>query len=165
MAYLATLAEVKAAARVPSAIIDTLESQEPGLILQVALLMQGTEIDARLRKRYAPGTDTNEEVFLSPYPRAVIGWLGTLLRPEIYSLAGVPPSDQQQLKFAEDAKVARDQIAEAADSVIGKFDLTKRADTSESGIEQPTTLAGSEQSPFTGKHRQMDAVRNNRRYG
>lgn len=157
MAYFPDLATVKSHSIMPSDDIDALNAAEPEWILARALSLEG-DLNARLRKRYAVP-------FTSPVPEVVLNWLGALLDPEMYLKRGINPSDQQQARIEKRAETAELKIKEAADAVQGLYDLPLRADTTSTGIEQPTTLAYSEQSPFTGKHKQWDAVEYNRRYG
>jgi hypothetical protein len=157
VAYFPDLASVKRQSVMPTADIDDLEARESGWILGKALSLQGL-LDARLRKRCPVP-------FVDPVPDAVLNWLGALLDPEMYLKRGINPSDQQQILIDARRERAERDLAEAADGNIGKFDLPARQDTTDSAMTEPSTLAYSEQSPFTGKHRQFDSVRFNRRYG
>jgi hypothetical protein len=157
VAYFPDLATVKSHSVMPSDDIDALNAAEPGWILARALSLEG-DINGRLRKRYAVP-------FSTPVPEAALNWLGALLDPEMYLKRGINPSDEQQARIEKRAETADKKITEAADAEKGLFDLPLRQDTTDTGIEQPTTLAYSEQSPFTGKHKQLDAVQYNRRYG
>jgi len=157
VAYFPDLASVKRQSVMPAADIDELEAREPTWILGKALSLQGI-IDARLRKRCSVPFD-------SPVPDAVLTWLGSLLDPEMYLKRGINPSDQQQVLIDKRAERAELALAEAADGNIGKYDLPARQDTTETGMTEPATLGSSEQSAFTGKHLQWDAVKYNRRYG
>jgi hypothetical protein len=155
--YFPDLAAVKRQSIMPTADIDDLNTKESGWIVGKAASLQGF-IDARLRKRCPVPFD-------SPVPDAVLNWLGALLDPEMYLKAGVNPSDQQQIRIDERRARAEAALAEAADGNIGKYDLPARQDTTDTAMTEPATLGYAEQSAFTGKHKQSDAVRYNRRYG
>ena len=157
MAYFPDLATVKSHSIMPSGDIDGLNAAESGWILARALSLEG-DINGRLRKRYAVP-------FATPIPEVVLNWLGALLDPEMYLKRGINPSDEQQARIEKRAESAEAKIKEAADAEKGLYDLPLRQDTTDTGIEQPQTLSYSEQSPFTGKHRQYEAVMYNRRYG
>jgi hypothetical protein len=159
VAYLATIEQVKACPNMgmPSLDVDELHRREPGFILATAAAIQD-EIDAQLRKRYPVP-------YAAPVPFLVLGWMGALLTPVLFDKRGVNPSDEQQERIDKRAEKAREQITEAADAVNGKWDLVLRADTAASGLQQPEPLSYSEQSAYTSKHLQADAIRANRRYG
>jgi hypothetical protein len=157
-----TLDDVKSYAKMPSRDIEGLDCKEPGWILKTAAAIE-SEITNQLSKRYGS--------WRRPYPVILLRWAGALLDPEMYDKRGVNPSDEQQRRIDERASVARQQISQAADpkgdgpNGGGQWEIALRQDTTTSGIVEPATLAYSEASPYTGKHRQFDRVSNNRRYG
>lgn len=132
----------------------------PGALswLATQLELMSGEIDARLAKTYAVP-------FAAPYPMIVRSWLAALVTPRAFFKLGVDP---QNLIFAETVRVASEveaKLKEAADAKDGLFELPLRADTVESGRAYPTPLGYSEQSPYSWRHKQFDAVKTNRRYG
>jgi hypothetical protein len=161
--YFKTLDDVKTWCDVTPAVVDDIERLKSGRCLTRASGCQG-EIDGRLRKR-AANLSQYPVPFIDPVPPKVLEWMGALLTPILHRIGGIQSSDQQQ----QDIKAARDkaleEIKEAADAVTGLYDLPLTADSQETMIVEPATLAYSEQSPFTGKHLQYDAVEFNRRYG
>jgi hypothetical protein len=158
VAYFKTVQDFTARSVMTDEQISELENKYEGWLLSFAASCQDAEIDARLRKRYlAP--------FAEPVPECVKYWLARIITPSCYLKLGVRPSDEQQTEITKQAEKSQADIKEAADAKDGLFDLPLRADTNASGIEQPATLAYSEQSPYTSRHRQFDAVNQNRRYG
>lgn len=137
--------------------VDALEARHPNW-LATKLDTTSRSIDARLRKRYnAP--------FAQPYPEAVLGWLSDLVTPRAYLKLGVRPTDQQYEDLVANATRADEQIAEAADSNEGLFDLPLRADTTESGIELGGPFGYSEQSPYVAGDVQAETARQEDRSG
>ena len=112
-------------------------------------------IDSRLAKR-------KDVPFREPYPMKVKLWLADLLTPRAYRSLGVRPTDEQQADIVEAAKAANDEIKEAADTVNGLLVLPIQdpvTSINNMGADEQPTLAYSEQSPFTSKHLQLQAVR------
>jgi hypothetical protein len=134
-----------------------LEARRPGHLMALASAISAS-IDTRLRKRYVVP-------FVAPYNIKLQLWVADLLTPRAYLSLGVRPTDEQQVSIIEAAKLADAEIKEAADATAGLFDLPLRANTSDTGIVEPVTLSVSEQSPYTSRHKQYDAVKGNRRYG
>jgi hypothetical protein len=159
MPYLATLAEVKTFTVMTAEDVDDLERREPGWILTFARALQAKDIDARLRKRYAPDSQASEEVFSEPYPFAVRAWLGQLLTPWLFRKRGVNPSDEQQEQISKDRDAALAELKEAADSVVGLYDLPLRANTSDPGNTQSFPLVSSSQNPWSWTDDQRRAIR------
>lgn len=148
MAYL-TLAEFKDASVMPDEDVDALDDRYPAFF-GVQLANESARIDARLRKRYAVP-------FESPYPLAVVRWLAALVTERAYLKRGVDPNDAQMSRILEDAKDARTELEEAANSVEGLFDLPVRADSTSSGISKGGPLGYSEASPYVWKDAQREA--------
>lgn len=155
--YLASIQEFCDRSPFDEAQAEELELKRPGWLMRVSEALSAG-IDARLIKR-------GDVPFAEPYPEVVKMWVADLLTPRAYAAHGTRPTDEQQAAIAAAAAKADAQIAEAADPVKGLLILPKRQGSAEEQATQPQTLAYSEQSPFTWKHKQYDAVALNRRYG
>lgn len=134
----------------PASLIDQVEAQHQGWT-EGQLSAISAWLDSRLAKRYvAP--------FSLPAPIAVQFWLARLMTASLYLKRGIDPTDAQTGQILEDAKTARDEIKEAADSKEGLFELPLRADLSGSqGITKGAPLGYSEQSPYTWTDVQLPA--------
>jgi phage gp36-like protein len=146
-----TIATFKAASVMPDEDIDALDARYPSF-LDEQLENESAWIDARLRKRYAAP-------FESPYPKAVVRWLAAMVTDRAYKKRGVDPNDLQAADLVQDAKDAKAEILEAANSETGLFDLPLRADTTGSGISKGGPLAYSEQSPYVWTDQQVEVAR------
>ena len=134
------IAGFKARTQMPSADVDRLEVDFPGYIVR-RCTVRYSWICARLAKRYAVP-------FATPVPEVILGWLVSLVEPDAYRKRGWNPGDEQTADIEQGAKDAREEIALAADSENGLFDLPLREDTSESGISKGGPLGYSETSPY-----------------
>lgn len=131
--------------------VDDLEQRFPGF-LAARLAVASSEITSRLRKRYSAP-------FAAPVPEVVLGWLVALVTPVAYLRRGVNPADEQFASIVEEAKLAREQMKEAADAEEGLFDLPLRADTTTSGISQGGPMVYSEASPYEWTDVQAEVIR------
>lgn len=134
-----------------------LEAKRPGWLMRVSEALSAG-IDARLTKR-------GDVPFSAPYPEIVKMWVADLLTPRAYTALGTRPTDEQQAEIIAASMRADAQIVEAADPVKGLLILPRAQGSTDEQATQPATIAYSEQSPFTWKHRQWDAVASRRRYG
>jgi hypothetical protein len=135
-----TVESYRAQALVPGTFIDEVESVEPGWTL-ARLVRHSAWINAKLAKRYPVP-------FGAPYPEAVLGWLDSLTTLDLLLRRGVDPTDQQFDEIKQSAERARSDVAEAANSETGLFDLPLRADTAASGLTKGLPLVYSEASPY-----------------
>lgn len=149
MAPYLTVAEFKARTVMPSVAVDEVEVISPGFVL-ARLTIESAGIDSRLRKRYAAP-------FAAPVPDVVLGWLVAVVTEQAYRKRGIDPTDEMAETYLEDAKRARDEILEAANSDEGLFDLPLRQDTTETGISQGGPYGYSEASPYVQADLQRDA--------
>lgn len=155
--YLATIAEFTDRSPFGEDYAERLEQTRPGLLMKLAASVSA-EIDVRIGKRY---------VRPIPNPPEIVKlWAADLLTPRAYEALGVRPTDEQQQSISDRAKFVYECLKEAADAVQGMFDLPLSDTDGSSGIVDPVTLAYSEASPFTAKHRQTeDAEMEVQRYG
>lgn len=141
-----TLDEFKDRTNMPVEFIEAIEAVRAGWTeKQIALAIAW--IESRLRKRYAVPFD-------APQPEAFLAWVTRLVTFEAWQRRGYDPADLSMAQAAEDAKTARDEVKEAADSKDGLFDLPLRADTTAQGIRKGGPLVYSEQSPYVWTTRQ-----------
>jgi hypothetical protein len=76
-------------------------------------------------------------------------WVTDITTPRIYRRRGVnPTNDQQILDFEAIAKLALDEVAQAANSKDGLFDLPLNVDSGGSGITQSGPYMCSQTSPY-----------------
>ena len=157
--YLASITEFCDRSPFDEDLAAELEAKRPGWLMKVSAAISAG-IDARLIKR-------GDVPFSEPYPELVKLWVADLLTPRAYLALGVRATDEQQADITAAAKRAYEQILEAADPVKGLLLLPRvqGATAADTQATEPATLAYSEQSPYTWKHRQFDSVNGNRRYG
>ena len=148
-----TVAEFKLRTSMPTNYVDELAATE-GEDFWPKQIMQAQEwIDARLAKRYALP-------FLAPVPGIYLGWITVLATLAGYIRRGFDPTAKQNELFVTAVTDAKKEIAEAADSSVGLFELPLRADKpGTSGVVAGGPLGYSEQSPWDWTDRQIEAVR------
>jgi len=121
------------------------------LFVESRLVIRTSEINARLKKRYAVPFEEPSQV--------VCGWLAALVLPDLYEARGWDDSDAFAQSIAAGATLAREQMKEAADSEVGLFDLPLRQDEdAASGISKGGPLGYAEASPYTWMDEQVAAV-------
>lgn len=136
----------------PPGYADAIEVAHPGWLAK-QLTRWSAWIDARLAKRYATPFDAD-----SP-PMIVEEWLSRIVTHRCYLKRGCDPTDAEVAAIADDAKVAKDEITEAANSQVGLFELPLRADKPGSdGVSRGGPLGYSEASPYTWPEVQRDAA-------
>lgn len=121
------------------------------LFVESRLVIRTSEINARLRKRYAVP-------FADPTPEVVKGWLAALVLPDLYEARGWDDSDAHAQSLKDAAALAREQMKEAADSDVGLYDLPLAQDDTTSAISKGGPQGYSEQSPYSWTDAQSDAV-------
>jgi len=156
--YLETIQEFTDLSCFSEAEARQLELKRPGWLMKNARAISEGEIDTRLTKR-------GDVPFTKPYPSLVKLWVADLLTPRAYRALGVRPTDEQQISIDKAAERADAAIRDAADPVKGLRVLPLRQGATQEQATEPATYAYSEQSPFTSRHTQFDAVRDNKRYG
>lgn len=140
MAAYLDIDEFKLRTIIPSDFVDEVEAAAPGFYAAQAELWSRW-MDTRLGKRYS-------SPFAVPFPEALKGWLTRILTLRVYLRRGIEPGDKQYETIAEDAKDARDEIKEAADSVTGLYDLPLKDSELGSAIVYGAPVVYSEQSPY-----------------
>lgn len=149
MAY-QSLSEFKTLTLIPATWVDELETNSAGFV-SAQLTYWSDWIDAQLRKRYVVP-------FESPYPVIAVGWVNRIVTWRCLIKRGIDPTDQQFAQIVKDSDSAYEEIAKAADSEIGLFDLPLRADNPRSAIAYGPRVY-SEQSPYVGFDRQRQTAR------
>lgn len=152
MASYLTKDDFKSRTLAPGGLVDDIEAVDAGWIL-IQLEEGSAWIDSRLRKRYAAP-------FSAPYPVAVLSWLTKIVTVRCYLKRGVDATDEQFMSIQEDAKEARAEVMEAADSMAGLFDLPLRSNTTATGIDRAGPYSHSEQSPYVWATQQRRTGRN-----
>lgn len=145
MAGYLDIAGLKLRSVMPPEFFDQIEARQAGwLAAQSEALSRA--IDSRLRKRYAVP-------FASPYPEAVLRWLGDMLTEVAWLRRGVDPSDPQWVRVEQLANTAREEIKEAADSNDGLFELPLA--TGATAVSKGGPRVYSEQSPYVAADQQV----------
>jgi hypothetical protein len=145
------VAEFKLRSTIPPEFVDAIETAQPGWLL--AQLEQGSRwIDSRLRKRYP--------VPFAACPEIVKGWLVKLVTIRCYERRGFDPTDQSIQPSVQDAVDAKAEIAEAANSETGLFDLPLNDTTTATGASKGGPFSYSEQSPYVFADGQVTRGRN-----
>lgn len=124
----------------PAAQVDEINLIAPKW-LERQLVKKSAWLDARLSKRYAAP-------FAAPYPEAVKDWLARIVTHLCYLRLGTNPTDEQAGDIKADRDQAEKEVAEAADSEKGLFDLPLRQDTTASGIAKQGPQASAQASPY-----------------
>lgn len=132
----------------PTASVDGIETDTPGWI-DKQLAKWSRWIDSRLIKRYAVP-------FEAPYPEVVTEWLTRIVTVRCFLKRGIDPNDDQWTLVKQDCDTALAEIAEAADSDTGKFELPMRADLTQDGITKGGPFGYSETSPYVWTDAQGD---------
>jgi hypothetical protein len=156
MTAYATYDEFRDLTIMPQHDVDGLETRAPGFI-ERQLEYWSRWVDSRLRKRYAVP-------FQPPHPVAVTGWVVRLTTYRAYLRYGIDATDAQTEEISRDADRVKDEIAEAADSATGLFDLPL-AEGSGSGISKGGPFVYSEASPYVWTDVQAETGRNEDRWG
>lgn len=141
MAYL-SISEFRKRTILSSADVDELETIAPDF-LTTTLADWSSEIDSRLRKRYA-------SPFASPPPAIILRWLTKLVTRDAYAKRGFNPGSAQDADaISAAAESALAEMKEAADAKDGLFDLPIKQDTADSsGVTKGAPLSYSETSPY-----------------
>jgi hypothetical protein len=157
--YLETIAEFCSLSPFSEVQAAELEAKRPGHLMSMLVACSG-RIDSRGIKR-------GDVPFQKPYPDVVKQWVADLVTPRAYRSLGVRPTDEQMEDIKEAAKDATADLELFSDPQkslillpLRQTDLKK-----DSQATQPATLATSEASPYTWRHKQGDRVRGDRRYG
>lgn len=150
MASYLTNAAFKLLTIAPAVYVDQVEAQESGWC-QASMDQISRWLDARLKKRYAAPFDPT-----SP-PTVVLGWLAVIFTEELYLKRGIDATDEQMARVTERARVAKDEVKEAAESKEGLFDLPLlQTVPAASGISKGAPLFYSEVSPYRWSEAQRD---------
>ncbi len=148
-----TLDEFKLRTTMPSGYVDELVASEGADFWPKQFAAAQEWIDARLAKRYALP-------FSAPVPGLYLGWITILATLTGYQRRGWDPSAKQNELVVKAVDDAKKEIAEAADSNAGLFELPLRADKpGASGVSAGGPLGYAEASPYEWTDRQADAVR------
>ena len=159
MSQYLTIESFTALAICPAEYIEFIETQQAGWVDGQLAFWSGY-IDTRLAKRYATP-------FASDSPPIVVqGWLARLVTPKIYLKRGVDNTDAQIVAVQDDAKEAVSEIAEAANSKDGLYELPLRQDApGGQGITRGAPLVYTETSPYVWMTNQAEIGRSEDRNG
>lgn len=98
---------------------------------------------------------SNSYAASTPVPEAILKWLTWLVSLDVLERHGLNPNDPFAIARREEAKLARDELAEAANSQTGLFDLPIEEDL-QSAITTGGPVFYSETSPFVGQDQEAD---------
>ena len=148
-----TLTDFQARTLMPAVDVSAVEADTAGFFV-TRLTAQTARMHARLRKRYP-----NLPFAGPPYPEAVLEWLTKIVTWEGYQKRGFDPADETMKDVRDAATQADLEIKEAADGVVGLFDLPVADGSSGSAVGKGTPLVYSETSPYRWTGLQRDAGR------
>lgn len=154
MASPVNLSAFQEATIMPTVSVQALETDRSGFIAK-RLDFWWDWICAKLRKRY------DVEAMTADPPLTAKQWLVDLVTKEAYDARGYDPSAKSdETAILERYKDAKLEIAEAANSETGLFELPLIAsDTTVAGVSKSGPLGSSEQSPYAWTTKQRDAGR------
>jgi hypothetical protein len=132
----------------PPGDVQLVEQVAPGFIEARSVMWQ-SRVDSRLRKRYAIP-------FASPVPEIVLGWLTTLVTPDVYRKRGCDPTDPHLEQLEKDRDEALAEVKEASDSEEGLFDLPLNEAQQQSAIAVGGPMGTSEASAYDWIDRQAE---------
>lgn len=124
--------------------VAIIEANTPGKTAFIIRKWQAW-IDAQLRKRYAvPFNQGGATV-----PDVVLGWLTALVAPDVYRERGASPGQDDQIaELNRLSDVAKAEVALAANSKDGLFELPLNDGATPGAVVFASPLAYSETSPF-----------------
>jgi len=152
-----TLTGFKGLTTIPAVFVDEVEKVAPGWI-DAQIDYWSRWIDSRLRKRYASPFAAYDAT--PPTPLAVQGWIARIVTVRVWLKRGVDPNDLQFDVINVDATSALEEIAEAANSDTGLYDLPLRVDEDGTALSRGTPRSYSEASPYVWTDRQSATARN-----
>jgi|SRR5690606_34164122 len=135
--------------------IEAVERAAAGWLAQ-ELLSWSKRIDVQLVKRYAVPFDASNP------PEIIQQWLARIVDVRVMLKNGVDQQDEQYEDIREDAKEARAEIKEAADSETGMYELPLKGGSASSTAEAITKggpYVYSEASPYAAFDVQEEAGR------
>lgn len=101
---------------------------------------------------FPPGEYSTDNVYAAPppVPEVVLGWVTTIITPDMYRKRGCSPADPQLELVEASRKEAWAEVKEAADSKEGLFDLPTNDATGNSAVTNGGPLGYTETSPYVG---------------
>jgi hypothetical protein len=152
----------------PSPDVSALEALESGWI-QRQIDRVGAAINARLIKRYAVpfGDDpAGGAAVRANCPLIIEDWIVAIVTLRAYGKRGFnPSSEMDQIAIVQPAKDAEAQIAEAAKSDSGLFELPLRSTSTDGGVTKTGVLSYTERSPYVFTDEQQETGREEDRNG
>lgn len=155
MASYLDLTAFKLLSVIPPDYVDFIETAQTGWTI-AKLAAWSRWIDARLKKRYAiplPFVASTSPDF----PSQAQQWLCDLATFDAYLKRGIDPTDAQIQEIEARYKEAKAEIAEAANSESGLFELPLRTDGTGQGVSKGAPLFATQSSPYTWQTAQRSA--------
>lgn len=105
---------------------------------------------------FGAGTYSADNLYVAetPVPSTILGWLVALLNVDILRKRGVNADDPQMALLVQEKADALAEVAQAANSQDGLFDLPTNDDGATSAVTTGGVLSYSESSPFVSADRQ-----------
>jgi len=158
MATYLTFDLLKGLITIPDEFVNEVEARYPGWV-EAQIAAYSRWVEAQLRKRYATPFNAYDGV-PDPTPPQIQFWLARLVAVPVWLKRGVDPNDLQFEEVRTDRDNAREEIADAANSETGLYDLPLKVSKDGSLIVHGGPFSYSEQSPYVAFDRQRVTGRN-----
>ena len=117
-----------------------------GVTTAASVPLTGTGLTAQ----FPAGTYATDNVYEAepPVPQAVLSWMTAILTEQMYKKRGRDAADPAMVDVTADAKLANDEITEAANSQTGLYDLPLNDAVDATGVSKGGPLSYTETSPY-----------------